>query len=336
MRAFPRYFFLLSLLYFCFQNVRSQENVREFLVLGSEVAEEIVARYTRPAADGLMYGLTGGWYNSGQVRDKWQVEISIVTNGSFVPSDARSFTLDTSQFDDLTTLQGEAVIEIPTILGGSGTPVTLLADVDGEFYEFDTPEGFGLADLNLLPNAFLQAKVGLPKATEAGIRLIPKITFEDVSVGLFGLGLQHEFSRWIPALNTAPVALSAFVAYTRLFADYNFETGGDVLGEDQEIDLRMNSWLFEVIGSTKFPKLNVYGGLGYVLADTNTDLLGTYEFDISGTPLTVTDPFDFQNEVDGFRANLGVNLRLGWFGINSAYTFQGYNNFTLALNFNIR
>ncbi len=336
MKNFPIHLFLAAFLLINLHHIRAQENIREFLVLGSEVAEEIVSRYTRPAADGLMYGLTGGWYNSGQVRDKWQVEISIVTNGSFVPNDARSFTLDTSQFDDLTTTTGEAILEIPTILGGTGSPATLLANVDGEFYQFETPEGFGLADLNLLPNAFLQAKVGLPKATEAGIRLVPKITFEDVSVGLFGLGVQHEFGRWIPALSTAPVAVSAFVAYTRLFADYNFETGGDVLGENQEIDMRMNSWLFEVVGSTKFPKLNVYGGLGYVLADTKTDLLGTYEFDISGTPLTVTDPFDFQNDVDGFRANLGVNLRLGWFGINSAYTFQGYQNFSLALNFHIR
>ena len=125
------------------------------------------------------------------------------------------------------------------------------------------------------------------------------------------------------------------VAYTRLFADYNFQTGGDVLGENQEIDVRMNSWLFEIIASTKFPKLNVYGGIGYVNGDSDTSLLGTYEIQTS-TPLTFTDPFDFQNKVDGLRANLGASLKLGWFGINTAYTFQGYNNLTLGLNFNIR
>ena len=89
------------------------------------------------------------------------------------------------------------------------------------------------------------------------------------------------------------------------------------------------------VTSTKFKKLNVYGGLGYVTGDSDTRFLGTYEVQ-TRTPRTFTDPFDFQNDVSGFRANLGLNLRLGWFGLNTAYTFQGYNNFSMALNFNIK
>ena len=79
----------------------------------------------------------------------------------------------------------------------------------------------------------------------------------------------------------------------------------------------------------------MYGGLGYVNGNSDTRLLGTYEIQTI-TPLTFTDPFDFQNEVDGVRANLGINWRTGWFGLNGAYTFQGYNNFSLGINFNIR
>lgn len=335
MKSSPFFYLFIFSLFVSVQSLRAQENIREFLVLGVETAEEFTAAYADPAAEGLMYGLTGGWYNSAQVKDKWEVEISIVTNGSFVPNDARTFTIDTDQFDDLTTISGEAVVEIPTILGGSATPITFVADLEGELYEFESPEGFGLADLNLLPNAFFQVKVGLPKATEVGVRVFPKIAVEDVEVGLFGFGAQHEFSRWIGALDTSPLAFSIFAAYTRLFADYEFQTGGDVLGENQEIDVRMNSWLFELVASTKFPKLNVYGGIGYVTGDSDTSLLGTYEIQTI-TPQTFTDPFDFQNSVDGVRANIGINWRAGWFGLNTAYTFQGYNNFSFGINFNIR
>ncbi len=331
----PKLITFLFPLIFVVNQIKAQEEIREFLVLGVEIAEEFTAAYAAPAAEGLMYGMAGGWYNSAQVRDKWQIEVSIVSNGSFVPSDARTYTIDTSQYENLTTINGEAEVEIPTILGGSATPITFVADVDGESYDFESSEGFGLADLNLLPNAFIQVKLGLPKATEFGLRVFPKINVSDVELGLFGFGLQHEFSRWIGALDTSPLAFSAFVSYTRLFADYNFETGGDVLGEGQEIDVRMGTWLFEMIVSTKFPKLNVYGGLGYVNGTSDTSLLGTYEIQTT-TPLTFTDPFDFQNDVDGVRANLGINWRLGWFGLNGAYTFQGYNNFSLGLNFNIR
>lgn len=325
---------LVSFLW-CPNPVSAQDRVRQYLLIGVEAAEEITAGYTRPVTEGLLYGLAGGWYNSAVARDQWHVELSIVTNGAFVPSDARTYVIDTDRFENLSTLSGEARVRVPTILGGSATPATLVATVDGEVFEFETPQGLGVSDLNLLPNAFLQAKVGLPGATEAGLRIFPKIDAGGVVLSMFGLGLQHEFSRWIGFLDESPLALSVFGAYTRLGADYGFETGGDVLGEDQEITLDMDTWLFELVGSTKFEKLNFYGGLGYVTGKSDTRLRGTYELQTQ-TPVTFTDPFDFQSEVSGFRANLGANLRLGWFGMNMAYTFQGYNNLTLGLNFNIR
>lgn len=316
-------------------SLKSQDNVREYLLLGVEIAEELTAAYTKPVAEGLLYGVTGGWYNSAVVRDPWDVEISIVTNGAFVPGDARTFIIDTNRFEELTTRSGEAVLEVPTILGGDARPATLVATVRDEVFEFETPGGLGVSDLNLLPNAFLQAKVGLPFATEAGVRIFPNINVGDVELGLYGFGLQHEFSRWIEFLDESPVALSVFGAYTYLGAKYNFETGGDVLGENQRIELDMNSWLFEMVASTRFQKLNFFGGIGYVTGDSDTRLQGTYEVQ-TRTPVTFTDPFDYQNEVSGFRANLGANLRLGWFGMNLAYTFQGYNNLALGLNFNIK
>ena len=336
MKAIPTIICFTAISILCLPNSRAQEEIRDFLVLGVEVAEEIVSAYTQPAAEGLLYGLTGGWYNSAVVRDKWQVEISIVTNGSFVPSESRSFFIDTGRFEDLTTIQGEAVVKVPTILGGDQSPVQLVADVEGEFYQFETPDGIGLSDTNILPNAFLQAKLGLPKYTEFGVRVFPKLNIDDVEFGLFGFSAQHEFSRWIKPIQTSPLAFSVIAAYTRLYTDYNFQTGGDVTGENQQINIRMNSYLFEVIASTKFRKLNVYGGLGYVTGDADTRLRGTYDFQVLSTPLSFTDPFDFQNEVNGLRANLGLNLRLGFFGLNAAYTLQGFNNFSFGMNFNIK
>lgn len=177
--------------------------------------------------------------------------------------------------------------------------------------------------------------MGLPWATEFAFRVFPKVNVGGVDLGLFGVGLQHEFSRWVDFLDQSPVALAFFGAYTGLGAEYTFETGGDVLGENQRLTLDMNSWLFELIASTKFQKLNFYGGLGFVTGDSDTRLQGTYEVQ-TRTPVTFTDPFDYQNEVSGIRANIGANLRLGWFGMNMAYTFQGFNNLSLGLNFNIK
>ncbi len=190
-----------------------------------------------------------------------------------------------------------------------------------------------MANTNLLPNAFLQLKVGLPKATKVGLRIFPNINVDNVELGLYGVGVQHEFSRWIKTLEQSPVAFSGLLAFTHLYTDYNFHTGGEVLGDNQRINIKMDSWLFELIGSTKFNKLNEYGGFGYLSAVKDTLVRGTYDIQNLLVPLSFTDPFDFQNNVDGLRASIGLTLRLG---LNTAYTLQGYNNFSIAMNFNIK
>lgn len=326
---------LLSFLSFAF--VEAQENIKNYLILGVDAAENIVSDYTSPVAEGLMYGLTGGWYNSAKVDDAWSIDISLVTNGSFIPREKESFTLDASRIPNLSILSGESSARIPTIVGGNST-ATLIASLDNEDFEFESPEGVGLLDLNLLPTAFLQAKVALPKGTEVGFRVFPKVELSDNSkIGLVGFGVQHEFTRWIKSMEQANWALSALVAYTTINGEYTFQTDGLVGGSNQKLDSKLNSWLVELIGSTTFPIFNVYGGVGYVTGTSTTEMLGTYVVDTQQQSRTFTDPFDIGNEVSGIRANLGAKVRIGsWFNINTDYTFQGYNNFSLGLNFKIR
>lgn len=162
MRTFRFLPALAVFLFFCGSPVRSQEKVREYLLLGVEIAEELTSAYTQPVTEGLLYGLTGGWYNSAVVRDKWDVEVSIVTNGAFVPSDARTFFIDTNRFENLTTRNGEARVEVPTILGGSARPMTLVANVQEEIFEFETPGGLGYQTSICCRMPFCRRKWGCP------------------------------------------------------------------------------------------------------------------------------------------------------------------------------
>ena len=326
---------LVSILTLTTQSFSQIENIKYFLALGVEAAEDITSAYTRPMEEGLMYGLTGGWYHSAKVKDKWKFSLSLVSNGTFVPNEKRSHTINVDNYDNLAINNGSGIIEIPTILGSTNSSIVLtLLHQTGDF-DFEVPSGIGLLDLNMLPAPFLQASLGLPEGTELKVRFFPKVTIDQAKIGLFGLGVQHEFSRWFKGLKESNISLSALVAYTNLNGDYSLNNDGVVSGENHHLNYRLNSVLGELIASTNFPIYNVYAGVGYVTADTNTALKGSYDLNLPNRTLSFQDPFDMQNSISGIRASIGGTIRISWFMLNADYTFQGYNNLSIGLNFNI-
>ena len=314
----------------------SQENLRSFLLVGIEFAERVATRYTEPMSEGIIYGLTGGWYHSGKVIEPWDIHLSVITNGSFVPSEKEVFELDIRDIPNLSIAENDSgLAQIPTILGGD-SELRFIATRDGEQFEFTAPDGIGLIDLNILPNAFLQLKVGLPKSTELGIRYFPKINLDDIALEIWGISAQHQFSKWIAPIDESKIALSAAVAYTALLGEYNFITDGFVTGDNQKIDAKLDSWLVQLIGSTKNPVFNLYGGIGYVTGTSSTQLEGTYIIETNSETLSFTNPFTVKNNVNGWRVNIGTSVDVKWFGMNLDYTFQGFNNLSLGLHFSIR
>jgi len=222
---------------------RAQDfNFRDYLVLGVESAEELTSLYLEPLSEGLLYGLTGAWNNSAQVKKPWELDISLVANGSFVPNNKLSKSIDISAIENLEVLGGQSRVEIPTILGSEESEVTFVATLNGEEFVFDAPTGIGLFSTNLLPNAFLQASLGLPLNSEFSVRIFPKIDVGGANLGVFGVGLKHELTETIKAIEHWPLHISLFGAFTRLNADYIFQSDGFVTGNSQRVDVYLNSW----------------------------------------------------------------------------------------------
>jgi len=317
---------------------KAQENIEDFLLLGEVVATELVERYMNPLGEGLSYGLTGGWYSSARVSEPWSIDLAVVTNGSYVPSEKKQFIIDTNDFGNLTTDLGEVAVSLPTALGGGDfDEVVFIAQIENETFEFNVPAGLGLLYVNFLPSAFIQAKIGLPKYTEAGIRFFPKLDLgNELDMGIFGFGAQHEFTRWFKGLDNKPIAFSFFAAYTRLDAEYKLGQSELVTGEDQRVEFRVNTLLMEFVGSTTFKVLNFYGGIGYLAGDTRTRMAGNYEIDLETDTLVFNDPITAEGTNSGIRANLGAKLTLNWFSLNAAYTFQGFNNLSVGMHFRLR
>lgn len=323
---------LIVALLFC-STMIGQERLKNYLLLGVERAEDITSIYTAPLTEGLIYALAGGWSDVATVNQPWQVTVSLKSNGSFIPSDKLSYDVDLDRFENVISASGVNSIEIPTIVGSSEQSEILIVTIDGREFEFEVPTGAGLVEVNLLPSAFLQAEVGLPYHSEFGVRYLPRIQVGEVRFGIIGLGAKHQFSEWINFLRDSPVALSTDLSFTQLNTDYYFEREGLVPGQNQRIDARINSWLFQLSASTKFERYNAYTSFGYLTGSSDYVLRGDYRIETPVRVIEYQDPFDVQNYVSNWRFNVGGMARFGWFSVNLDYTFQGYNNVSLGLNF---
>ncbi|MCM4151442.1 hypothetical protein DHD05_07565 [Arenibacter sp. N53] len=320
----------------------SQSNVNELFAAGINDAEKFTDNYFGPVSEGAIYSLSNGWYNSADSKPLGGFEISIIGNMTSFKNkeEKKSFVLNTADYENLQFVDGSSSQPVSTALGDlEGIRVF----VEGELApgvttreEFELPTGLASENINFIPTAFLQLSVGLVKGLEVKARFLPKIDTEDVAIGLYGVGLQYDFSKLLPADKILPVALSAVVGFTQLNATYDFTNSNIVDGSDQKIDVDMNVLTFQAIASTKLPIINFYGGIGYVSGKSTTDVLGTYRVQSGPFQETYEDPFSLSRKASGVSGTLGAKLKLGFFRLHADYSLAEFNNLTVGVNFGFR
>jgi len=318
----------------------AQENIDNLLAAGINDARTFTSAYLEPASDGVIHNLNNGWFNSGKAKKLFAFEVSIIGNASFVKDDNKSFILDTNDYENLRFQDGSTSREVSTAFGDiENVNVVVEGPLPGAVDDavFELPTGLGSADVNFVPSAFLQVSMGLIKGTEVKARFFPKITTNDVEAGLYGFGIQHEFTSWLPGDKIFPIAISGLIGFTQLDGTYEFTDTNIVEGENQRLENSTQSWAFQLIGSTKFPVLNFYGGLGYITGTSETDLRGTYRVQ-SGVLAneTVVDPFSVSSDVSGVRGTLGARLKLGFFRLNTDLTLAEFTTVSLGMSFGFR
>ncbi|HET8809320.1 MAG TPA: DUF6588 family protein [Flavobacteriaceae bacterium] len=331
--------YFVPIFLFCF-GIQAQNGIDQLLAAGIEDAKQFSDSYFSPAAEGVMFGLSNGWYSTAEGKNLGDVEISIIGNASFVKDEHKSFTLNV---DDYTYLRfqdpSQQFGEVATALGENDPEITMIIEFENELgmteeIEITLPQGIGSAGVNILPTAYLQVGVGVFKGTEVKLRYLPKIDQDGVNLQLYGGGIQHELTSWIPGAKNLPFAIGVLVGYTHLEASYDLEDNSTVQGDNQRIETKVNSLVATAIVSTKLPIVNFYGGLGYISGNSQSDLLGTYRVQagILGTQ-TVVDPYSVENKANGFKATIGARLKLGFFRLHADYSFQKFNNASVGISF---
>tara|TARA_R110002050_G_scaffold1281_4_gene9291 strand:- start:24874 stop:25884 length:1011 start_codon:yes stop_codon:yes gene_type:complete len=320
---------------------RAQSNANDIFAAGVVDAERFSNDYFGPLSEGALYSISNGWYNSAKAKPLGGFEISVIGNmASFKnKDDKKAFTLNTTDYENLQFSDGSTSNLVSSALGDIDG---ILVYVEGEIapgitqrQEFELPSGLSGEGINFVPSAFIQASVGLIKGTEIKARFLPKVNTDDVSVGFYGVGIQHEFTSLLPAEKIWPVAISGVIGYTHLDGSYDFTDTGVISGQNQRIETDMNTWVFQAVVSTKLPIINFYGGIGYLKGKATTDFLGTYESGFITSP-SVEDPFSLTREVSGVTANVGTKLKLGFFRLHADYTIAEFNSVSFGVNFGFR
>ncbi len=315
------------------------QDLNDLFISGLNDAERFANAYLAPVSESGIYSISNGWYNTADAKPLGGFEISIIGNitGFKNKDDKKSFILDPSDYENLDFVDnpGQAR-EVSTALGDI-EGVNVFVGEGPLREEFELPTGLAAEDFNFIPSGYIQAAVGLVKGLEVKARFLPKIKFDDdAKIGLFGAGIQYEFTKLLPADKVLPVAISAVIGYTNLSGDYDFTDSGVIDGSDQSIDASFKTWNFSAVVSTKLPVINFYGGLGYITGTSDIDLLGTYVVTTGPVQTQYTDPFTVSSDASGVSANLGTKLKLGFFRLNAEYNISEFSTFTFGLNFGFR
>ena len=320
----------------------AQNDIDVLLAAGIDDAERFVNDYLMPGTNGLMHSMNANWFNTADVKPFGGFEISVIVNASSVTDDHKIFNLNTADYENVQFADGSGAKLVSTVLGENDPAIFVEIEYDDPIFgnqteSIELPNGIGSASADLLPTAFIQGAVGLGKGIEVKGRFVPTINTEDVDLSLYGAGLQMEFTKWLPADKILPIAISGLVAYTHLDGSYDLTGSTGIEGENQRLESDTNTWLFQLIASTKLPVINFYGGLGYLKGKSESNLLGTYRV-TNGflTSESIVDPFSVSSEVSSVRGTIGTKLKLGFFRLNAEYHLSEFDAFSVGINFGFR
>ncbi|MGH1365553.1 MAG: DUF6588 family protein [Calditrichia bacterium] len=220
------------------------------LPLNAQNLDELIQRYTgdnvdgyvNPLITGLGANLNSGYFVGAYVpKTGFHLDLRVNAMAAFFSDEQRTFMASTEGF--FVPVQ---TAETSTIVGdGTGTTV----NGDGNT-SYTFPGGY---DLSALATITPTLTIGSVLGTDAAIRYLSVTPSDDVGeLRLFGLGLRHSISQYIP---NSPVDLAAGFAYTDL-----------KLGSIIDI----NQTYFHAEVGKRVPFFQVFGGLG--IESNSTDI----------------------------------------------------------------
>lgn len=321
--------------------IKAQINFTPLIYAGVEDTQRFAESFLNPGLDAVAFSLSNGWYNSGKAKGLGRFEIAFIGNISFVSSSQQTFELNINDYNFLQFQDGSTVKNVGNILGQNDPGIQALAvfqDSDGneQSLSLSLPQGLAKSGINIVPTGMIQASVGLIGGIELKGRYLPEVDTEDGAAKFYGIGIQNEFTDWIPGGKLLPFHISAAVSYSNFQGNLVLSETPLISGSNQQIETQLEIWSLDAIVSTKLPVINFYGGLGYVKASSRFSMMGEFILDEGfNKGQTIIDPFSTSSSVTGFRGTLGTKLTLGFFRLFADYSIQEFNTLSVGMAFGI-
>lgn len=345
---------LVSSLLFFYSVSFSQVDNFDFLRSVPQDAEKFLKAYMEPWTNAFGAGLNGGWYNTAKPHKPLGFDITTSFNVGVVPTTATEFNVANIGLSPAVSGTGMT----PTIAGKNDEgPVMQYKSGDNVLATFNAPPGTGF---RYLPVPTLQVGLGLPLGTEIKGRFIPTIRIGDNGdLGLWGIGVMHNLTQYLPGDKLLPFDVSVFAGYTKMTGNialsilpdaamsnytspYNISTTFD----NQNLNIVSKGLNVSAIGSFNLPVITFYGGLGYSKTQTELALSGFYPTPtlVGVTPQYNNDGVkkdtDFKGidirNFSGVRANIGFRVKLAVLTIHADYTRAQYNVLSAGLGISVR
>jgi hypothetical protein len=312
--------------------------------------------YISPWANAFGAGLNGGWYNTAKPHKLGGFDITLNTSVGIVPTSAQTF--DASKIGLSSAISGAGISS--TVAGPDKAGPLMSYNANGVILaSFNAPKG---VDWRYIPVPTAQVGVGLPFGTELKVRFIPKIKIKDGNVSLWGVGLLHNITQYLPGNKLLPFDVSLFGGYTKLMANVPLGLEPDpsvtkayttinasTAFNSQNMKITVGALNINAIASLNLPVITFYGGVGYTKTRTAIELSGNYplpvfvalpvphaEYNDSGVKKGSDFPkMDIKN-FSGLRANIGFRIKLAFLTIHADYTRAQYNVLTAGLGVSMR
>lgn len=319
----------------------AQKDVEGLFKSGPEDASKLISAYMNPLFKGLGVGLNSGWNNTAKSQGFLRFDLRITATMAFVPTADRSYDVNTLGLQNIRPATPGGPSTGPTAFGNdeAGANMRLYYNGTPTNETFRLPQGSGLS---FVPSPQIQLTVGLPKNIDVSLRYVPKVKLGDDAgkIDMFGAGAKAELFPLILGKreNLIPFNLAVAVGFTRLNYTLPLHVNTTEANSNQRVDIKINGFSTELILSKKLMALTPFASVGYNSANSTLKALGSYEFDTPtlldpNRTTTFNDPISIKNDLDGFRASLGLQLDLAFFRLYASYTATKYQYVNAGIGF---
>jgi hypothetical protein len=334
-----------------FASLSMAQDIADIINGSKHDANYLVKGYVSPLLNVVGTGFNQGWYNTAKTHKKFGVDLTVSISNVAIPSSDKFFTVQNKSLETLsltTDHYGNSVTTVANPRNGSGKVPTIFGPNDTKSeYTYTDPTGSnfsqtiagigGAIDLKDLPMKRMPVPIynlgfGLPKNIEVKIRFMPEVGPPEAKFNFFGIGVLHDIKQHIPGLKMVPFDLSAFVGFTKMTLNSEIDDNNP----SQKGELAVSATTIQALVSKKISVLTFYGGTGYNFSKSTLAAKGSYDLDSDPETPDVKDPVDISSTSNGFRATVGMRLKLAVFTFHGDYSFQKYNTFTAGFGISVR